>query len=121
MKKSQNSILKNKGKKSIIKSLLILINIRKLSKKEEKNNQMNDNNNGVDKEEDTITNTTSNISHSDYSLEAKLKKMLDNDNSFDHDSMNIETFEFPGCIHENITPKSYTKKCNNLFIHLFIS
>jgi len=38
--------------------------------------------------------------------------MLEKDDSFDHDQMKIETFEFSGCIHENITPKDYNKKCN---------
>ena len=52
----------------------------------------------------------------DNTLESKIKKILENDNTtFDQEEMNIEVYEFPGCIHENITPKDYNKKRNNFF------
>jgi ATP-dependent RNA helicase DOB1 len=50
----------------------------------------------------------------DKLLEDKIKKVLNsgiqNEDSLIDEETNLETFEFQGCLHENITPKSYNKK-----------
>ena len=73
----------------------------------------------IDTKPDTTISTSQRKNSIDTTLETRLKKVLEEDIGFDHDEMNIETWEFPGCIHENITPKGYDKKCkykNNIYI-----
>ena len=53
----------------------------------------------------------------DKLLEDKIKKILNsgiqNEDSLIDEETNLETFEFQGCLHENITPKSYNKNYKN--------
>ena len=50
----------------------------------------------------------------DYSIEAKLKNILDGDNyNIDQDEFNVTSYNFNGMIHEIITPKNYDKECIN--------
>jgi hypothetical protein len=53
----------------------------------------------------------------DKTLKKKIQKIM-NDKELDIDpdlEMKIESFEFQGCIHENISPKDYDKKCKIIF------
>ena len=60
----------------------------------------------------------SKIEKKDFSLEAKIKNILEGDNqiNLDFDEFKVTSFNFNGMIHDNITPKDYDKECNLYFI-----
>ena len=48
----------------------------------------------------------------DFSLEAKVRAILDNDNpDVDGDEFKVTSYNFNGMIHDIITPKNYDKEC----------
>ena len=50
-------------------------------------------------------------------LQTKIKSILgDSDITDEIQDQKIIKFEFPGCIHENISPKDYPKECNIIII-----
>ena len=54
----------------------------------------------------------------DYSLEAKLKNILDGENNdADQDEFKVTSYNFNGMIHEIITPKNYDKECIKCLNH----
>lgn len=54
----------------------------------------------------------------DRLIESKIKRILGEGPIINPDlEMNMEVFEFQGCHHENITPRDYSKRCNNLTKH----
>lgn len=53
----------------------------------------------------------------DYSLEAKLRNILDEENNItDQDEFKVTSYNFDGMIHEIITPKSYDKECYTYYL-----
>ena len=55
----------------------------------------------------------SKIEKKDFSLEAKIKTILDGVDqiNLDFDEFKVTSFNFNGMIHDNITPKDYDKEC----------
>jgi len=54
------------------------------------------------------------VNKKDYSIEEKLRRILDGDsnNNAEGDEFKVTSYNFNGMIHDIITPKNYDKECN---------
>jgi hypothetical protein len=88
------------------------------AKTDENNEQNNQDYQMQDNENNEISEISDNenqlkVNKKDYTIEEKLKRILDGDNNdnAECDEFKVTSYNFNGMIHDIITPKNYEKEC----------